>query len=205
MWLNKAITLLAFLFLMFGTVGACGAQENMQGAATVFNVAPTCRITAPYDGQQILVNRGVTFSSLAQDNNADPLTYLWDFADGTTTADTSSGVHTWTSLGAFTITLTVSDEEENAYSQVTVYVARETGGPGPVIPSEEEIPPEVPPANILLLPVISFAGYNVPLWLIIGTLGILAYLGDQHGIVVSLIIVTGFMWFFSGQLLAAIM
>lgn len=202
MW-TKAF--LVFLVLIL-TSGLCSADENMAGTATILNVAPTCSITAPADGQQVLVNMGTAFSCVAHDNNAAPLTYLWDFADGTT-ADTSSGVHTWTSLGTFTIILKVSDGEENAYDQVTVYVARETGGPGEVIPDEEEEPPLVPPEarrNILLWPIVAFAGYTLPFWLLMAGFAFVTLLCDQLGIFTATVLLSGFMFIFSDQLIAAI-
>lgn len=201
MW-TKAF--LVFLVLIL-TSGLCSADENMTGTATILNVAPTCRITAPYDGQQVLVNIGTAFSCEAHDNNAAPLTYHWDFADGTT-ADTTSGVHAWTSLGTFTITLKVSDGEENAYDQATVYVARETGGPG-VIPDDEEEPPIVPPEarrNILLWPIVAFAGYTLPFWLILAGFALASLLGEQLGIFGATVLISGFMFVFSDQLIAAI-
>lgn len=184
-----------------GTTGTCSAvEENMVATVMVGNNPPTCKITAPSDGETIMVNVGATFSCQAHDNNDDPLTYHWDFGDGVT-GGVANGVHVWTSLGAFTVALTVSDGIDNAYDQVTVYVQRATGG-GPTRPEDEE-DAQLPAAkNILLSSVFSFAGFSVAIWMVLAAILLLGLLSDQLGIVTATLFITGFCYVFSDRLLA---
>ncbi|GAI39905.1 unnamed protein product, partial [marine sediment metagenome] len=155
--------------------------------------------------QQVLVNISTAFSGWRIDADGDNLTYLWEFGDGST-ADTLYGTHTWTSLGVFKVTFTVDDGEESTHDQVTVYVARETGGPSPGVTPEEE-PPLVPPEarqNILLWPIIAFAGYTLPFWLLLAGFALASLLCDQLGIFTATVLLSGFMFIFSDQLIAAI-
>lgn len=55
------------------------------------------------------VNTPVAFSVLASDQDNDPLTFAWDFGDGTTETSAANTMHTYTTSGAFTAKVSVSD------------------------------------------------------------------------------------------------
>lgn len=67
-------------------------------------------MTAPPTADPLLLvpNTETTFTAVAFDPNADPLTYTWDFGDGK--SGTGASVqHTFTTGGPFLVTVTVSD------------------------------------------------------------------------------------------------
>jgi len=80
---------------------------EFEGQGVADNAAPILDITAtPTSGTVPLV---VDFTATASDLDGDtPLTYAWDFGDGTT--DTSAGTsHTYTEPGSYTAAVTVTD------------------------------------------------------------------------------------------------
>ncbi len=54
----------------------------------------------------------VAFAAEAFDADGDALTYVWDFADGTTITGTAAMTHTYTADGTYDATVTVIDEKE---------------------------------------------------------------------------------------------
>lgn len=108
------------------------AISNISASSTVmsFNVGgggstgPTADTGGPYSGN---VNSPITFNaSASRDPNNLPLTYSWDFGDGST----SSGVtttHQYQTAGTFTVTLTVNNGQQTA-SATTNATITDTGG-----------------------------------------------------------------------------
>ena len=85
---------------------------------TVNNLAPTI---AEITGEtNILEGTEVTYSATASDPGDDTLTYSWDFGDGNT-ASGQDVTHIYSDNGNYTITLTVSDDD-NASSTQTLNV-----------------------------------------------------------------------------------
>lgn len=79
------------------------------GPADEPNQDPIANAGGPYEGE---VGIPVTLIAAgSSDPNNDPLTYTWDFGDGATSDPVTSltTFHTYTSLGEFPVTLTVSD------------------------------------------------------------------------------------------------
>ena len=67
-----------------------------------------------------------TFSSVGTaDPNGDPITYLWNFGDGTATSTTANPSHTYLAAGTYTVTLTVTDGWGDAASTTRVVTITE--------------------------------------------------------------------------------
>ena len=90
------------------TTATAGAISGSWGGT---NAPPT--ITTPLSAtpNPAPIGQAVTLSVTASDPNGDPLTYTFDFDDGTAPVQGSSNSvqHTYASLGTFTATVTVSD------------------------------------------------------------------------------------------------
>jgi hypothetical protein len=75
---------------------------------------------------QATVGQAVGFSVGATDPNGDPLTYLWNFGDGTTLVSGAAVMHTFTAPGVYTVTVTVADGPfSNALSSFTIDIVSE--------------------------------------------------------------------------------
>jgi len=84
---------------------ACAAPA----AAAVPNRPPVCRLTVPAEAQ---AGTPVTLdASGSSDPDGDPLTYTWDFGDGSQPAKTSvpRTTHTYARVGGYTVKVTVDD------------------------------------------------------------------------------------------------
>ncbi|NJD69712.1 MAG: PKD domain-containing protein [candidate division NC10 bacterium] len=93
------------------------------------NHPPTVTLTADQTGGAPPLT--VTFTATANDPDGDPLTYAWDFGDGTTKPNGSaSESHTYQTAGSFTATVTVSDGTATAQASLTI-----TPSVGPPDPS----------------------------------------------------------------------
>jgi len=66
---------------------------------------------------------------VASDSNNDPLTYAWDFGDGTN-ATTNSGTvsHAWAQSGTYQVKVRVSDSEWPVCASTTATITQSTGG-----------------------------------------------------------------------------
>jgi glucose/arabinose dehydrogenase len=95
------------VFANFGT-GAPGDGSIRRVVYTPGNGSPVARMTAaPTTGTAPLT---VDFDGrTSTDPDGDPLTYTWDFGDGSPPATGPTARHTYTQTGVFTARLTVSD------------------------------------------------------------------------------------------------
>src|SRR5215510_12070273 len=78
-------------------------------AAPVPNRQPICRLTAPAQGQ---VGEAVTLdASGSSDPDGDPLTYTWDFGDGTPPSKTTFArtTHSYAKIGGYVVRVLVED------------------------------------------------------------------------------------------------
>ena len=91
----------------FGT-GAPGTGSVKEIRFTTGNTPPTAVATGtPANGAPPLA---VSFSSAgSSDADGDPLGFQWDFGDGSPMSTAANPGHTYTTAGAYTATLTVSD------------------------------------------------------------------------------------------------
>ncbi|WP_420461393.1 PKD domain-containing protein [Neolewinella sp.] len=98
---------------------------------TDVNEAPTANFTAtPTSGDAPLL---VAFDGIASsDPESDELTYAWDFGDGTTGADQTVD-HEYTTSGAFTATLTVTDAGGLSSEPVATDIAVGTANVAPAL------------------------------------------------------------------------
>ncbi len=76
--------------------------STYQQTVIIGNVVPIAAFTYAIE------NLTVNFTDNSQDLNGDPLTYLWDFGDGTTN-DTQNPAYAYSTAGTYNVTLTVTD------------------------------------------------------------------------------------------------
>ncbi len=72
---------------------------------TAINRVPTANAGGPYVG---IVGVPIQLSGSGSDPDSDPITFAWNFGDGET-ATGSTPVHTYSAIGSYIITLTVTD------------------------------------------------------------------------------------------------
>jgi PKD repeat protein len=101
-----------------------GLTLNANAATTATVTGPaaeaiTANIGGPY---QNATNQTIQFdASNSSDNLGNPLTYAWDFGDGTT-ATGATPMHSYTTVGSYTVSLTVSSSTATATASATVPV-----------------------------------------------------------------------------------
>jgi PKD repeat protein len=97
------------------------------------NQDPTASAGGPYDG---VVGVPVSFTAAgSSDPNNDPLTFTWDFGDNSLPVSVTAPIttHTYSSLGTFTATLTVSDGQGGSdTAQATVTITDESQNTPPI-------------------------------------------------------------------------
>jgi PKD repeat protein len=69
------------------------------------------------------IGEDVMFDVAAQDFNGDPLTYVWDFGDGSPGAGGTSPTHQYADAGRYTARVTVDDGFDTASGSVDLIVA----------------------------------------------------------------------------------
>ena len=70
------------------------------------------------------INEEISFSSLAEDEDNDVLTFSWDFGDNTTDSDQdlTDVSHSYSEVGTWTVTLEVSDGKSSDKKSILVFV-----------------------------------------------------------------------------------
>jgi len=89
------------------TVGY-GAGDGNDLTLTAANVAPVVTVSPPDLIVHAVAGKAVALGASATDANQDPLTYGWDFGDGTTASGPDVS-HAYAKAGTYTATVTVSD------------------------------------------------------------------------------------------------
>jgi PKD repeat protein len=83
-----------------------GGSAQATSSATITNRAPMASAGGPYSGFR---NTAIAFNgSASSDPDGDPLSYSWDFGDGSTGTG-ANPTHAYATLGTFTVTLVVND------------------------------------------------------------------------------------------------
>ncbi|MDQ9090455.1 collagenase [Pseudoalteromonas haloplanktis] len=95
-------------------------------AGTPTNSTPTAQINGPYSGVQ---NNEISFTSSGSiDSDGSIVSYQWDFGDGSTSNE-ANPLHTYTSAGEYSVSLTVVDNE-GASTSVTTTASIEQSSSG---------------------------------------------------------------------------
>ena len=116
-------------FLIIGALGAgaaVGVAAATRGTTLPENREPSASINFT-PARAIVGVTTVTFTASADDPDGDPLTYSWDFGDGTT-ATGSTVTHRFGSEASHVVTLTVSDGRGASVTAERSYVARTLTG-----------------------------------------------------------------------------
>jgi PKD repeat protein len=104
------------------------------------------------------VNKPVAFAAVAVQPGTTPLTYTWDFGDGTPAGTGNPITHTYTLEGKFTVTLTVSDGQLSATASLQVDIAAPASGGSGIINITDGKPPVQNPLDGLTVRVVSSDG-----------------------------------------------
>ena len=123
----------------------------------------------PYTG---VVNSPIQFRGSAT-GGSPPYTWLWDFGDGSTSTE-QNPVHTYTSPGNYTVTLTVTDSEGNNATDVTTAIIVESDTIPPVLEITKPLKNSIYIKNHKVFPFIGT-------W-IFGEIDIEVNASDEHGI-----------------------
>jgi PKD repeat protein len=98
--------------------GGGGGFSYVRGA----NALPMITAVPTADPGLAQIGEDVVFGVAATDEDGDPLTFSWDFGDGSTGTG-ASPAHQYAAAGMYTVTVTVSDGLEDAIETVDLIVA----------------------------------------------------------------------------------
>lgn len=151
-----------FAFRVFD--GASNSRFNAVVTVTLQSGAPSPVIASATATPEVtLLNSAVNFSAVATDPSSLPLTFDWDFKDGTPHATTNPVSHTFTTAGTYAVALTVSNGASIAQSTITVQVLTPNSGGETIVNVAQGKPAVSNPLNGITLTVTSSNGGVVEL------------------------------------------
>jgi PKD repeat protein len=95
-------------------------SDNVNSMITIGNggpITPTAAFTATTTA---VVSQPITFTNLT--TGTQPISYTWDFGDGTPIVTEISPTHTFMATGIFTVTLTAVNEAGSSSAMLTIEV-----------------------------------------------------------------------------------
>jgi len=98
------------------TVSAYDAAGNESGqggqacTTTISNIPPIATIISPLNGSSFYAGDMINFQGTGADSDGTIVSYDWDFGDGSTSTLQNTS-HSYTSTGAYTVALTVTDDD----------------------------------------------------------------------------------------------
>ena len=99
-----------------------GGQSSYNGTVTVVaavNLPPTVSIGGPYTGAEGAV---VALGATANDPEGQPITYAWNFGDGSPAGSGATPTHAFPDNGSYTVSVTVSDGVNSATATTTASI-----------------------------------------------------------------------------------
>ncbi|MGH7529839.1 MAG: kelch repeat-containing protein [Gemmatimonadales bacterium] len=115
-----------------GAAGALASGEIFapEAAILALNVAPVAQITGSVTGDE---GAELAFSAKgSSDPDGDPLSYAWDFGDGSPAVSGFGASHRYADDGVYTVKLSVSDASHTTVVESSVAVANVAPAVGPV-------------------------------------------------------------------------
>ena len=106
-------------FYVFDLAGNKNSSDTL--SVNVLNRLPSASITNPINETTLEVGTSIQFNGAGNNVDNDPLTYTWNFADGSTDSGISI-VHSYISTGTFTTLLNVSDSYNETFTSTDVIV-----------------------------------------------------------------------------------
>ncbi|MEE8104605.1 MAG: PKD domain-containing protein [Planctomycetota bacterium] len=104
-----------------------GASDADATTATIFNVAPSANAGGPYAGTS---GTAINFTGSASDpGSADTHTFLWNFGDGSPSANGANVSHTYVADATYSVTLTVMDDDGGSDNDMTTATIGGQAGP----------------------------------------------------------------------------
>jgi PKD repeat protein len=107
------------------TVTITDANDSQTSTSVRVNVSAatlTASISSPANNSEANINQSVSFVALVSGGTA-PYQYKWNFGDGTNTTDTNGNViHTYSEVGAKSVTLKVTDANDTVVEALPITV-----------------------------------------------------------------------------------
>ena len=138
-----------------------GAGVSDAVVVTVLAVKPTANAGGPYSGVE---GSPVAFNGTAStDPNGDPLTYVWEWGDGTANGTGPTPTHAFRDNGTYTVGLTVTDPTNHS-NKVTVQVTVTNAAPVVNAGPDKSVGEAQPPASVALSASFTDAGVADNTW-----------------------------------------
>jgi PKD repeat protein len=101
-----------------------GNQDSVTKTVRIINLPPQADFTV--SDETVKVGKEVSFIDSSNDPEGEPMSYLWDFGDGST-SNQRNPVHKYEESGQYTVELSVSDDEGATSSKSLAVRVQESG------------------------------------------------------------------------------